>query len=141
MSSKNVIGNVVNVPVRKPTMEEVERNRERVEKLMERMKADPKLMQRYAELTATKFQELLGYIQAIGLDTNGTFLQVWEENSDEKCPFNPDQIGHAAMTTINIISVAMALSTMAREADHTTFTQEEIDSLFAGLPSDNERGN
>ena len=140
--SNKVTGNIINIPVRKPTPEEVQRNQQQVEKLMERIKGDPKLLQRYADLTTGKFQELLEAVQRIGLDTVATFQQVWEEQEGHaECPLTQEQIGYAAMSTLNIAAVAYALGVMAREADEHVFTQAEVDKLWADFEIDPERGN
>lgn len=140
--SNKLTGNIVNIPVKKPSMEELERSREQISKLMDRMKTDPALLKRYADLTTERFQELLSAVQRIGLDTAVTFKQVWDETAEgNECPFTTEQIGHAAMTTLNIVAVAYALGVMAQEADRTTFTQEEVNKLWADFEIDPERGN
>ena len=149
--SNKITGTIVNIPIRKPTSEEVERNQQQIVKLMDQIRDNPALMQRYAELTTSKFQELLNLVQRLGMDTVATFNQVWsEQEGNGECPFSNEQIGYAAMTTLNIVAVAFALGQMAQEAGEHTFTQAEVDKLWSDLeiagdlgelPPRNERGN
>ena len=141
MSTKLIGGTMINIPVKKTSAEQLERNREQVAKLMDQMKTDSKLLQRYADLTCGKFQELFEAVQRIGLDTVNTFNQVWEETAGgEKCTLTNEQIGHAAMTTLNVVAVAYALAVMAQEAGEHILTQDEVDELWVSR-NNNERGN